>query len=317
MPHMGRLVGMDEAGYGPNLGPLVVAATCWDTPGDPAAFDGWVEFETIIGQPPVDASRIAVGDSKKVYKPGGSLDRLETTVLAFLQLCGLQPGTLGELCQVLGGKPHCVLENVPWFASDDLSLPTAASTDLVERFATRWRHACEQLEIAPPSAGVTVLTAAAYNRAVTETDNKAIVLSQSSLGLLARLVDPDDSRPTFVQGDKHGGRNRYDELLCEAFGDRLVMRQQEGAACSRYRLGSMEVVFEPRSERHFPVALASMLAKYIRELAMDAFNGFWLEACPGIRPTRGYPVDARRFRDEVGRRLDELGIPEEVFWRQR
>jgi hypothetical protein len=79
----------------------------------------------------------------------------------------------------------------------------------------------------------------------------------------------------------------------------------------------MEVVFEPRSERHFPVALASMLAKYIRELAMDAFNAFWLEACPGIRPTRGYPVDAQRFRDDVGRRLDELGIAEEVFWRQR
>jgi hypothetical protein len=314
---MGRLVGMDEAGYGPNLGPLVVAATCWDTPGEPAEFDGWIEFETVLGQPPVDGSRIAVGDSKKVYQPGGSLKRLETTVLAFLQLCGLQPRTLGELCQVLGGQPHCVLENVPWFAADDVSLPTAASNDVVERFATRWRCVCEQLEIAPPSAGVTVLTAAAYNRAVAETDNKAIVLSQSSLGLLATLVNPDDRRPTFVQVDKHGGRNRYDELLCEAFDDRLVMRQQEGAACSRYQLGTMEVVFEPRSERHFPVALASMLAKYIRELAMDAFNAFWLEACPGIRPTRGYPVDARRFRDDVGRRLDELGIAEEVFWRQR
>ena len=26
---MGILIGMDEAGYGPNLGPLVVAATAW------------------------------------------------------------------------------------------------------------------------------------------------------------------------------------------------------------------------------------------------------------------------------------------------
>ncbi len=314
---MGRLVGMDEAGYGPNLGPLVVAATCWETPGDPAEFDGWGEFATILGPPPIDASRIAVGDSKRVYQPGGSLQRLETTVLAFLQLCGLQPRTLGELCMVLGGQPGCVLGDAPWFASDDLSLPTAASNDVVERFATRWHNVCEQLGVASPSAGVTLLTAETYNRAVAETDNKAIVLSQSSLGLLARLVDPDDCRPTFVQVDKHGGRNRYDELLCEAFDDRLVMRQQEGAACSRYRLGTMEVVFEPRSERHFPVALASMVAKYIRELAMDAFNAFWLEACPGIRPTRGYPVDARRFRDDVGRRLDELGIAEDVFWRQR
>ena len=27
---MGFLIGMDEAGYGPNLGPLVVAATVWE-----------------------------------------------------------------------------------------------------------------------------------------------------------------------------------------------------------------------------------------------------------------------------------------------
>ena len=46
---MGRLVGMDEAGYGPNLGPLVVAATVWDIPGDPAEFDGWAEFEIVLG----------------------------------------------------------------------------------------------------------------------------------------------------------------------------------------------------------------------------------------------------------------------------
>lgn len=29
---MGILIGMDEAGYGPNYGPLVVAATAWHAP---------------------------------------------------------------------------------------------------------------------------------------------------------------------------------------------------------------------------------------------------------------------------------------------
>ncbi|MBU4400433.1 MAG: hypothetical protein KKE86_13995, partial [Planctomycetes bacterium] len=29
---MGYLVGTDEAGYGPNLGPLVISATAWEVP---------------------------------------------------------------------------------------------------------------------------------------------------------------------------------------------------------------------------------------------------------------------------------------------
>src|SRR3954454_19899522 len=29
---MGILIGMDEAGYGPHLGPLVIAATAWQVP---------------------------------------------------------------------------------------------------------------------------------------------------------------------------------------------------------------------------------------------------------------------------------------------
>ena len=43
---MGVFIGMDEAGYGPNLGPLVVTATVWEVPGEPGEFDhssayGW------------------------------------------------------------------------------------------------------------------------------------------------------------------------------------------------------------------------------------------------------------------------------------
>ena len=47
------------------------------------------------------------------------------------------------------------------------------------------------------------------------------------------------------------------------------------------------------------VALASMLCKYLREVCMRQFNRFWEKHVPGIEPTAGYPVDAKRFYEAI------------------
>jgi hypothetical protein len=52
-----------------------------------------------------------------------------------------------------------------------------------------------------------------------------------------------------------------------------------------------------------------MAAKYLRELAMKAFNQFWQQHVPGLKPTAGYPVDARRFRAEIDAARAALKIP--------
>src|SRR3954449_12489695 len=50
---MGILIGMDEAGYGPHLGPLVIAATAWHVPdellngGSQRSDDGAVASATV------------------------------------------------------------------------------------------------------------------------------------------------------------------------------------------------------------------------------------------------------------------------------
>lgn len=46
---------------------------------------------------------------------------------------------------------------------------------------------------------------------------------------------------------------------------------------------------------HLPVALASMIAKYVRELAMHRFNRYWSKRMPELKPTAGYTLDARRW----------------------
>ena len=63
--------------------------------------------------------------------------------------------------------------------------------------------------------------------------------------------------------------------------------------------GAVEFRFQPKGERHLPTALASMTAKYLRELAMRPFNAFWQRHVPGLAPTAGYPSDSRRFWNEI------------------
>lgn len=66
-----------------------------------------------------------------------------------------------------------------------------------------------------------------------------------------------------------------------------------------------------------PSALASLFAKYCREIAMQAFNAFWKRELPDIRPTAGYPVDAKRFRADIAETQKRLHISDELLWRVR
>jgi hypothetical protein len=75
--------------------------------------------------------------------------------------------------------------------------------------------------------------------------------------------------------------------------------------------------FRAGGESFLPAALASMTAKYLRELAMGAFNAFWQTRINGLKPTAGYPLDARRFKHEIAAVQTALGISDHLLWRQR
>jgi ribonuclease HII len=122
--------------------------------------------------------------------------------------------------------------------------------------------------------------------------------------------------------DKHGGRNTYAPLLQNAIPDGLVVAQQEGMACSVYRVVGTarptRFTFRPRADgEHFCVALASMVSKYLREVLMLEFNRFWQEQVPGLKPTAGYPGDAARFFEAIRPALGRLGLGEEAVWRRK
>jgi hypothetical protein len=48
---------------------------------------------------------------------------------------------------------------------------------------------------------------------------------------------------------------------------------------------------------------------------MHAFNQFWQTHIPGLRPTAGYPQDAKRYASEIEATRARLGIEPSVLWR--
>jgi len=60
-----------------------------------------------------------------------------------------------------------------------------------------------------------------------------------------------------------------------------------------------------------------MVCKYVRELSMELFNEFWQSHVSDLKPTKGYPQDARRFRADIAQAQSVLGISDQVLWRER
>ena len=314
---MARVIGMDEAGLGPNLGPFVVAVTVWDVPGPPMEFDFWKTFDNVLtNAPEPNETRLHVADSKQVFQPKRGFADLERAVLTALTLIGHEPETYEDLSHFLtagGLKSDSVAHIPPWNQNGPLKLPT----ELQDRsISDAWRECGDRQETRLVAIKAAIIEPQQFNRLIREYDNKSLVVSRVAFQLLRSVWSPDETE-TFGIGDKHGGRNRYDDLLSEVLDGEMIFRLQEGAERSDYRVGKTVLRFQPRAEVHGPVALASMTAKYVRELAMHRFNQFWARHVPGLKPTQGYPVDAKRFRTQIAEAQERLGITDDVLWRNR
>ncbi len=82
---MAVVAGIDEAGYGPLLGPLAVTATAFRVPDEAAEADLWELFRAAVARGAVrDNRRLRVADSKKLHHGSAGIELLERNVLPFL-----------------------------------------------------------------------------------------------------------------------------------------------------------------------------------------------------------------------------------------
>jgi hypothetical protein len=317
------VIGTDEAGYGPNLGPLVISATVWQvSPARPI-----VSLPAHLASIRIDAGDAAdliIGDSKRLYTPGGGLAALERGVLAALELIdgpARRCRTWRALLARLDAGRVAALQDLPWHAVYDCQVPLDTQPDALAAARERCALALAAADVELTGMRSRVVFPAEFNTRVAECGSKGTALSLWTLELVRDLIEPLDAAPVVMQCDKHGGRNRYGALLQHVFAAAWVHVCEESRQQSVYRWGPptapREARFTAQGEQFLPAALASMTSKYLRELAMLAFNAFWLSRVPQLRPTAGYPADAKRFHAQIRPLQQQLGIPDTLLWRER
>jgi ribonuclease HII len=317
------LAGIDEAGLGPILGPLVVTGVSFRVPDDQTRASLWDSLrETCTRQSLRSGRRLVITDSKQLYKKREHLHAIERPALVMLAAIEKRPQKWLELLDIVWPAGAPALEEYPWYARANFTLPVSQTTGDIATRANAVRRNCRHAGIAFLGAIAEPLPEGHFNRMIGQTRNKAIAL----LGQVLRVIDcilrsvPDHQVRILV--DRLGGRLRYREHLMQAFAGFEMTIIEESKERSAYRLSNPQRLIEIEfitdgDQKHFPVSLASIYSKYLRELFMGLFNGYWCKQMEGLTPTAGYYRDARRWLRQAEPAVRRLAIDPALMIRER
>lgn len=332
------VVGIDEAGYGPNLGPLALGASIWQVPSK-------IQSELLASklEPEFQAKRlqgkdlepfVPLGDSKELYQSGISTESLEIGVLSLLQNAkryqSVEPSklwpTLLEHADCLKLQPLEHKQSLPWYEpiGQSPSMPWLAK---VTAFCSLAASGLSKLEVDFEGFQARLVDEMVFNQGLRDYGGKGKLLSFTSLHLVKDIVESLDL--TTVDGveiycDRHGGRSKYLELLQAVFEEVFFWIEKETPHESSYRTEwndcPLRIRFTVGGDRFPPTSAASMLAKWLREASMDHFNRYWQGKVSDLKPTAGYPVDAKRFVNDLKASeiwsTDNTAPKLETIWRQ-
>lgn len=263
-------VGIDEAGYGPNLGPLVMSAVVCRVPEEHAQASLWKVLQAAVRKASGrGAAKLPVDDSKKIYSTARGLADLERSVLAILNgsfgngsfgngafspgsetRVGALPDTqvatdgaasarffdpglngfLGRVC------PRHDLASESWYHGGT-SLPVAADGDDIIGAGARFADCCSGAGARWLWFRSVIVSPPRFNAMVERWGSKGAVLGLALAELVQELLAlPADQadEPIQIVVDKHGGRNHYQPLLQDAIPGGWVLPLVEGMDESTY-----------------------------------------------------------------------------------
>jgi ribonuclease HII len=322
--------GIDEAGYGPLLGPLVVARFVFAVPNLPGGHDTpipqlWQRLgKSVCKRISSSQGRVVVNDSKKLKTKAAGIAHLERGVLSFAALAGHHPANVGRWLDIVGETCHRDLANLPWYAPSQQYpwqvLPTAVTPGEIAVARSMLKTTTKHIGIEVADLGAAVIFEDRFNRMVANTRSKASTNFTFVAAHLQSIWQQFGEHDPVVAVDRQSGRTHYREPLAQIFPEALLTVLGESDAQSSYRFTAgqraMTVTFQTEAESdHMPVALASMMAKYTRELMMQRLNAWFTDRADNLKPTAGYATDGRRFLDEIQPHLADWQITREQLAR--
>ena len=310
--------GVDEAGYGPMLGPLCIGASCFvlehQDPADGPP-DLWELLSDVVCRRPSDKKRrLAINDSKQLKSSSKGkahpCRHLERGLLAAIASRDLPlPGSDIALFEQLGVS----LPEEPWYEGGSIDLPLAGTCEEHQIQAAMLKRTLEATGISIHSLRCETIHPCQINDAASRHERKSALNLAAALRLANEIRQAHPTGHPRVVIDRQGGRQSYREQLALAWPGATIRILGETPDISRYRLdfpeGPITISFETGSEaNHLPTAMASMVAKLVRELHMARLNRFFGQKIPELKPTAGYVQDGRRFMMEVDPVCRELAL---------
>ncbi|HML74672.1 MAG TPA: hypothetical protein PKB02_09270 [Anaerohalosphaeraceae bacterium] len=307
---MAILVGIDEAGYGPLLGPLVVSGVAFSLPQSLLKSDLWSVLNSAVSKDKKGlAGRLLINDSKKAFSREKGPVHLLRTVLACLETISQSqnplasfaaPQTLLELLKQISPSSWGDLNRYPWYkelSSVALSWPQDAAIA-----AGVWQRTLDKQQMKLLWMQTRFLEAGLYNERIDKIKNKSRVLFIEICSLIHEAFHhyADNDGPMQFLIDRQGGRMQYHQELLRMFPGMELTILGESETLSSYEMSTgskkMRLHFSVEADSKFlPVALASMTSKLIRELLVEELNRYFAKSCPSLKPTAGYWQDGQRY----------------------
>lgn len=308
---MAVVAGIDEAGYGPLIGPLVVSQISFSMPDEYLGKDMWNLLSSAVGKSKKGlAGRILITDSKKAFVRSSGLGHLERTVLSFLNAANFEATDLQKTINYLCPECFSRLTEYPWY-SDLKNIILSTNTPDISLAGSFLSKAMAQKDIKFIQAQSRCFDVAHYNKMVTASRNKASVLFTAVCSLIQQVFEEYGHQNLQIIVDRQSGRMRYRQALAAMFGsvDMQILREDERDSSYQITAGKkrMRIHFVVDGDDKFmPVSLASIFSKYIREQLVECINQYFLSHCQNIKPTAGYWKDGQRFIKELKTKVPHL-----------